>query len=261
MDFLLCARGKELNNESLKLLMELNVGLELQGYGLDGVKNKALWNERVKLHSSISKIFSGKLAIHGPFIGMDFSHTDYLLKDAVQDRMDKVFEVVNLIKPKTLVLHTGYTNIISTFNLQDEWIKRVSSFWIKEIKRYEELDIRVVFENLLEPNPDILVALAKEINHKQVKLCLDVGHVNIVSTLSHEAWIMRMGSLLKHVHLHDNAGNIDSHLPIGDGNIDFDKVFTSLSLYCSGVTVSLEIEAENELVLKSLNSVLEQYKK
>jgi sugar phosphate isomerase/epimerase len=43
-----------------------------------------------------------------------------------------------------------------------------------------------------------------------------------------EEWVDVLGSRLMEIHLHDNHGEADDHLPLGQGNIDFPSLFSLL---------------------------------
>jgi len=53
--------------------------------------------------------------------------------------------------------------------------------------------------------------------------CLDVGHANECGVLPEFLEVP-----FSHVHLHDNDGKHDSHSTIGEGNINFDAVMTTV---------------------------------
>jgi len=44
-------------------------------------------------------------------------------------------------------------------------------------------------------------------------------------------WFDSLGNYFKEVHLHDNFKKSDDHLPIGDGDIDFDLFFKLIKQY------------------------------
>ncbi len=63
-------------------------------------------------------------------------------------------------------------------------------------------------------------------------LCLDVGHVNVLSAGKRKtelAFFRRHWQHIAHVHLHDNHGKQDEHLALGDGTIDFVPFFRMLA--------------------------------
>lgn len=76
-----------------------------------------------------------------------------------------------------------------------------------------------------------------------LKLTLDTGHANIGSPRGKrimrfiEAFADRIG----HIHVSDNFGKEDNHLPIGSGNIQFAKVLTALKKTGFDGTVTFEV--------------------
>jgi len=50
---------------------------------------------------------------------------------------------------------------------------------------------------------------------------------------------------LKHVHLSDNKGSEDLHLPMGTGNIDWKKILKILKKYYQG-TITLEVFSKDK---------------
>jgi len=70
------------------------------------------WESRFTLHKAIRAQFDGTLAIHGPFLGMEYAHRDHLIRDVVQRRLDMMFDVAVNLKASRMVLHSGYTSEI-----------------------------------------------------------------------------------------------------------------------------------------------------
>lgn len=87
---------------------------------------------------------------------------------------------------------------------------------------------------------------------------LDIGHFNLNGRNPGdfaEAFQQR----LTHVHLHDNDGNRDLHLPIGAGKIDWDRFIPRLKAVYDG-TVTIEVfSADREFVILSRRRFLERW--
>jgi sugar phosphate isomerase/epimerase len=72
-------------------------------------------------------------------------------------------------------------------------------------------------------------------------LChLDLGHCNLHGR-SPAAMIRRFAARLHHIHLHDNDGRSDLHLPPGTGNIDWPAVVKALVGVGYDRTITLEV--------------------
>ncbi|MBR7005605.1 MAG: sugar phosphate isomerase/epimerase [Candidatus Methanomethylophilaceae archaeon] len=71
--------------------------------------------------------------------------------------------------------------------------------------------------------------LASIIEGTDLSVCFDIGHANTTGQI--DAMIDAFSDRIANVHIHDNMGDRDSHLTIGDGNIDFRHVLKRLSPY------------------------------
>ncbi len=242
MNYFLCLSGYENELEILPKLEKLNVGIELQSYGLKGVSSPLAWYEKIKQHKKILENFKGKISIHAPFVGIRQTHRDYLLKEAVKKRMQMTYEMAKELKPEILVMHSGIVGDIKKWKLEDFWLEETIIFWEEEIKKYEKEGIKIVIENLVEEEPDILIKLCNGVNSHFFALCLDIGHLNVFSELSPSNWVKRMDKRLQYVHLHDNNGENDEHLPVGRGNIDFDSFFDSIKISENDIIIALELD-------------------
>jgi sugar phosphate isomerase/epimerase len=91
--------------------------------------------------------------------------------------------------------------------------------------------MRLLLENML---PHLLFGhvsdmlyLLGEIHHRQVGACLDTGHAFLSGDLPMVA--NKLSGHLKMVHVNDNHGDWDSHLPPGEGRIDWHHLMGELS--------------------------------
>ena len=260
MKFMVCALGEPEEHVYIPQVRELGVGIELQSYGLKGCQSPAVWEERLQKHLAFRKKYHGELVVHGPFLGIEYAYTDHLLREAVRRRMDMTFEVVKTLHTDRVVLHTGFKLEVLQFDYKAFWIEETVRFWKAEIQRYAALDIQVVLENIIEPDPLMMIDVHDRVDSPYFKLCLDIGHTNIWSKQPPALWIERMGDRLAHVHMHDNMGRFDQHLPPGHGNIDFNAVFDALYATAPGVTVSLEVDSDSETIMTALKKLIRDYR-
>jgi len=71
---------------------------------------------------------------------------------------------------------------------------------------------------------------------------LDTGHANLTGgSRTILAFIERFGDRIGHVHISDNRGRDDDHLPIGAGNIDFPAVISALRAAGYDRTATFEV--------------------
>ena len=76
-----------------------------------------------------------------------------------------------------------------------------------------------------------------------LKLTLDTGHANIGSPRGKRImrFIETFADRIGHIHVSDNFGKEDNHLPIGSGTIQFTKILTALKKTGYDGTVTFEV--------------------
>ena len=72
-----------------------------------------------------------------------------------------------------------------------------------------------------------LLKLIEDINSPHLKLCFDTGHAHLLGEDLGNS-IRKAGEKLKALHVHDNFGDKDAHLPPYDGSIDWGEVAEAL---------------------------------
>ena len=140
---------------------------------MKGCQSPEAWEKTLRNHVTFRKNYPGLLAVHGPFVGIEYMHIDYLLRKAVSQRMDLTFQAVIELNASRLILHTGFKQEVLMFDFLDKWVEDTAVFWRKEISRYAEQGITVVMENIVESDPTVLIELHDRVDHDHFKLCLD----------------------------------------------------------------------------------------
>jgi sugar phosphate isomerase/epimerase len=95
----------------------------------------------------------------------------------------------------------------------------------------QELGVKVALENM--PRSPFSMAttprdLLELIEGTDLGICLDVGHANTAGKLKE---FVKLKKNIVNLHVHDNRGETDEHLPVGDGTVDFPWLIRSLSGY------------------------------
>ena len=112
----------------------------------------------------------------------------------------------------------------------------------------------IVLENVYEKEPRILRRLFDALSSDSICFCLDTGHFNVFSYTPLNIWLQELGEYLGHLHLHDNRGKTDEHLPVGYGTFPFTELFQTLREIGAKPTMTLEAHDENDL-WESLNNI------
>ncbi|MCX8174656.1 MAG: sugar phosphate isomerase/epimerase [Candidatus Micrarchaeota archaeon] len=89
-----------------------------------------------------------------------------------------------------------------------------------------------------------------------VGLTLDVGHASTADGEGVENYLREFRRRIGHVHLHDNDGKRDQHLPLGAGKADIGSAIRALKAQYDG-TITLEIHSEDRDYLRLSKDKLE----
>ena len=87
----------------------------------------------------------------------------------------------------------------------------------------------------------MLVEIVRQVEDPRLGLCLDVGHANSrVSETPPLDWISPMAPYLRHVHLHNNDGDMDLHQSLGEGSVPMEAVLDTVLTDCPQATFTIE---------------------
>lgn len=138
-----------------------------------------------------------------------------------------------------VVFHTGFNPLVPTKCYTDRFLAAHEEFWPAHAVAFPTLTL--CLENQWEHDPSLLRRLVEGIAHRRVRLCLDVAHANAYSTCPPAQWLQQLGPLIAHLHWSDNLGDTDSHLPIGEGGIDWIDVYRRAMALPAVPSVVLEL--------------------
>jgi len=122
-----------------------------------------------------------------------------------------------------------------------------------------ELGMRIMYEPIGTVN-DHAANVRRLLDAAPALLChLDTGHCNLHGRVP-EQMIRFMGDRLFHLHVHDNHGDWDHHLPPGTGRINWAEVFKALRAVKYDRTMTIEVFShDREYVLLALRRVKEMW--
>ena len=164
------------------------------------------------------------VTFHGPFFDLSPGSTDPEIRAVTRRRFEQVLHLAPLFRPKAVVCHPGYESYRYGY-VRASWMEKSVEMWRWFSERLNELGSRLVLENVYEQTPEDLLPLFEELAPKGVGFCLDVGHQAVFSRTSLGTWLGVLGPYLRHLHLHDNHGDMDAHLALGNGSVDLPLLF------------------------------------
>ncbi len=184
--------------------------------------------------------------IHGPFMDLSPGGVDRRIKEVTLDRFLRTIELAALFKPKAIVFHPGYEKWKFDGNV-NLWLENSLSTWKPLVEEAKTRNLTLAIENVFEENPDSLRMLLQKVDSPHFRFCFDTGHYHVFSKSSLPLWIETLGKYLVEVHLHDNHGEMDDHLPMGEGSFDFTGLFSLFSQHELNPIFTLEPHEEAHL--------------
>jgi sugar phosphate isomerase/epimerase len=157
---------------------------------------------------------------HGPFLGLDVASLDDHLAEYSAVCLSRGLEVTAGLGGSVMIIHTNYSPRFSRAGLR-EWLGNWSRRMGPLLEKARGLGVRIALENVWEERPEVLEHLVDVLSDRTAMVCLDTGHINAFSHRSPARWWEVLGERVVALHLHDNDGLSDDHLPPGEGTFDF----------------------------------------
>ena len=143
----------------------------------------------------------------------------------------RTVEVCEILGIPCTVAHAGFLPGID----RDEYCRRNRAFYERLFPAMEQCGVQVLVENSTRANMGEMYyfndgadlrAFLDWVDHPLLNACWDTGHANCEG---HQyADITALGSRLTAVHINDNRGKMDEHLPPFCGNLSLDEVMDGL---------------------------------
>lgn len=190
------------------------------------------------------------ITMHGPFMDLNPGALEPLVKEATLRRFRQTLVLAKSCNARLTVFHPGFDRW-HYGGRSEPWLEASLDFWPVIIEQAADQNCHLALENIFDVSPQPLADLLRELNSPWVGHCFDIGHWNLFAEVSLEEWFSALGDRLVHLHLHDNDGTSDAHLPIGEGNINFSSLFELLGPMQKSLFATLEVHSKPGL-LRSL---------
>lgn len=165
-----------------------------------------------------------RVSFHAPFMDLRPGALDPRIRQLSLDRIRQAFDLVPWFRPCSVVCHSAFDERYY-ISAEAQWLKNSLETWRTLLEGIRGTDTIIALENVYEREPGQLRILLDALDSPQVRFCFDTGHANAFGGVAPGRWIEEMGDLLGEVHIHDNHGQADEHLPVGEGNIPFGELF------------------------------------
>jgi sugar phosphate isomerase/epimerase len=202
-----------------------------------------LQKEQKAIQDALSSYNFGVLA-HMPWY-FSVAHPCQGIQDAIMREFEAAFDSAVALGAKKVTLHTEFL----PSGLQERQVHVAKT--IESMKRLEKeaggRGLALLVENFNAGSFSIkeFKQLFSEVD---IGMTLDVGHASTKDGEGLENYISQFKKRVGHVHLHDNDGRGDLHLPLGAGRIDVASAVKRLKEFY-GSTITLEVHSQDRSYL------------
>ena len=176
-------------------------------------------------------------SIHAPISDINIASLNERIRE------DSILEILTTAETaaslgiELITIHPGLTSMSVPYMEEKAMEKAKRS--LSSIDRISsQYGVTIAVENM--PSfPFMLGHTAEEMNEligsTNLGFCLDIGHGN--TTGQTDELIKAFRDRLVNIHIHDNHGEMDEHLTLGEGDIDFKSIISSLKGYTGNYVI------------------------
>ncbi|MDD1722636.1 MAG: sugar phosphate isomerase/epimerase family protein [Methanothrix sp.] len=199
------------------------------------------------------------ITIHLPYSDLNLASVNQPIWEETVRQMKSCLDLAGEFS-RLAVLHPGHFSPLGMHMPDAAWSQSILG--IQQVSDHAaELDMKVAVENMvnmpaiLGRRPEEVMGIIETVDRENVGFIFDVGHANTNGNVED---FLKYSSRMIHVHVHDNHGDRDEHLPVGNGTVPWKKVAQALRDYEGRIVTesrSLEEGQRSVVRLKKLMGV------
>lgn len=182
---------------------------------LSGIGNFEKYGDIAQQYREIGLVAS----VHGAFIDVNPASGDPAFRELSRQRCRESCEIAAALGARNVVFHSSAFPFLRGAYLEN-WAAGCASFYEELVEQYP---VHIYIENAQDLDPTPLRSLMERISSDEIGVCLDIGHSHYSRTPVTQ-WFDALGPWIGYLHLSDNLGDFDDHLPLGKGSIDWAQV-------------------------------------
>lgn len=196
-------------------------------------------------------------SVHAPICDINVACIYESIREASLKETIDTMKAANALDIDRITVHPGLSSF-SVHGIDDRYLECAKKSMKSLDEAAKEYNVTVAVENM----PKMYFFLCSKASDLEnilegtdLSVCFDIGHANTAGQI--DAMIDTFGDRIANIHIHDNNGDQDSHLTIGEGSIDFDSVLSKLSFYDRNYIIeskTYESALESHSVLDSMLS-------
>ncbi len=178
----------------------------------------------------LTPLYGMRFSVHAPMSDINIGSLNPRMREASLRELVVGLEACGRLGIDTYTVHPAFLTPLG-FVHRDGVKEAARTSLLRLDQVANDVGVRVALENM----PRMYTAtgtrpqeLTELIEGTGLGICLDIGHAHTNGLI---AEFLPLRDRIINVHIHDNRGEFDEHLPIGDGTIDFPAVLRGLEGY------------------------------
>jgi len=204
----------------------------------------------------LKECYDIEVLLHAPATSTNFISISKTMRRASYEELRRVIHYAERCDAKVVTFHIGWNpgfitarGFVFPRELYSEHNYRVLTTEMLSFLREVECEI-LALENTISLDENLKGAIEFLLEKTELKLTFDVGHYNCRE--GHEIFLDHFDRIVN-IHLHDNRGELDEHLALGEGNVDL-SIIEGYRGY-----LTLEVR-DKDAIIKSKNYLINKLK-
>lgn len=198
---------------------------------------KSFTPERIKNIREYCERFGIQLSFHPPYY-INFSTWFPLKRKANLSILKESIRLAQRLRARHITVHMGsFSRSVLWASQRHMALDRVVKGFADVLHLCEDSNVFLALENVIPLRPESgffflgdsiedLKYVFSRLDSPYLKWCLDTGHANCSQGVVN--YIEQLGEHLLTIHVHDNHGEFDEHLAVGEGTIPWEKMLEAL---------------------------------
>lgn len=170
----------------------------------------------------LSPSYDLEYSVHAPLSDVNIGAINPRMRKAALNEVLEAIDIAHRMNIDLMTVHPGFMSPLAVLD-RDTAVQATKESLKAIDARGRDRGVRIALENM----PEMPVSMAKVpeellefMEGTGLGVCFDIGHANTVGNIPD---FLSIKDRFINMHVHDNVGDRDRHMVIGEGNIDFKR--------------------------------------
>jgi len=232
--------------------------LGYSGWEIVNEGRQRLTAETIPLAREIVETTDLVITIHLPYSDLNLASMNQPIWEETVRQMKECISLASEFCGLAVV-HPGYLSPLGKQMPDRAWEQNILG--LQEICDHaEEFGMRIAVENMLNiesmlgRTPEEIQGILENVRRENLGFVFDVGHANTNGNVDS---FLALKEKMIHVHVHDNKGARDEHLPVKSGNVNWRRVAKGLEGYEGRFVTEARTLVQGAQSMRNLKAFLE----